>query len=257
MIYLLYRWWGRYRNSLMLLLLGGGAAWFFRLTNGAILSELYQILNLPFQEHGEQQQLLLQAQTWELEQRLKDLEAQNQQLESLLQQPTISQHQSIASKILARSADNWWEQLTLAKGSSEGVRPGSIVSAPGGLVGRVTNVTPHTSRVLLITDPSSRIGVIAGRTREMGILRGQGDGLAVLEFFEKDPKVRPGDPVLTSQLSSLFPAKLPIGEIKSVEISDTANPRAIVQLATPLNNLEWVIVSLDVRNSQAVASPGS
>jgi rod shape-determining protein MreC len=257
MNYFLYRWWERYRYGLVVLLLGGGAAWAVRLTHGAILSEFHYGLSLPFPENGQQQQLWLQSQTWELQQRLKELEAQNQHLESLLQQPAIAEQKSIAAKILSRSADNWWQQLTLAKGSKDGVEPGSIVSAPGGLVGRVTHVTPHTSRVLLLTDPSSRIGVIAGRTREMGILRGQGEGLAVLEFFEKDPKVRPGDPVLTSELSSLFPAKLPIGEIRSLEISDTANPRAIVQLASPLNDLEWVLVSLDARDAQTMAAPGT
>jgi rod shape-determining protein MreC len=254
-MYFLYRYWERYRIALFFLLLSGGAAWFLRQTQGAAVMEAYRLFSLPFQPSAEQQQLLLQSQTWELQQRMAALEAQNQQLQFLLKQPAIAQSKSIAAPIIARSADNWWQQLTLGKGAQDGLKVGAAVSAPGGLVGRLSSITPYTSRVLLLTDPNSRVGVVAGRSRDMGILKGQADKQAVLEFFEKDPKVRPGDPVLTSTLSSLFPANLAIGQIESVDLSNTANPKAIVQLAAPVSNLEWVTVTLNARTPQTMVSP--
>jgi rod shape-determining protein MreC len=254
-MYFLYRYWERYRIALLFLLLSGGAAWLVRQTHGAAVMEVYRLLSLPFQPNAEAQQLLLQSQTWELQQRITALETQNQQLQVLLKQPAIAQSKNIAAPIIARSADNWWQQLTLGKGSQDGLKVGAVVSAPGGLVGRITSVTAYTSRVLLLTDPNSRVGVVAGRSRDMGILKGQSDQQAVLEFFEKDPKVQAGDPVLTSMLSSLFPANLAIGQIESVDLSNTANPKAIVQLAAPLSNLEWVIVTLNARTPQTMVSP--
>lgn len=254
-MFFLYRWWERYRVTLIFLLLGAGSSWFLLQTNGAALLELYRFLTLPFHPNPVQQDQLLQAHTWELQQRLKELELQNQKLQQLLGQSEIVAKKSIAAPIIGRSADHWWQQILLGRGSADGLQVGSIVLAPGGLVGRVTSLSAHTSRVLLLTDPTSRVGVVVGRTREMGILRGQSNDRAVLNFFDKDPKVRVGDTVLTSSLSSLFPASLPIGRIASVDFKDRANPRAMVELTAPIANLEWVTVTLDAKSPEAMVAP--
>jgi rod shape-determining protein MreC len=254
-MYFFYRWWDRYRAALGLLLFGGSGAWFLLQTNGAALQELYRLATLPFQPDITKQEQLVQARTWELQQNLAELKAQNQSLRALLKQPAIAENKSIPAPIIGRSADHWWQQLLINRGSADGIRLGAAVMAPGGLIGRVTLVTPNTSRVLLLTDPTSRVGVTVARTRQMGILRGQSDVQAVIEFFEKDPKVRPGDVVITSALSSLFPAGLPIGQIQSVNLKDTAHPRAVVDLAAPMGNLEWVMVTRNVKSPQTMVAP--
>lgn len=239
----LSRWWERYRVVLFWGAVGIGAAWTVQQTQGELLSEFYRVITLPFQGKAAKQQQLVDAKTRELNQTVAELKAQNQNLKTLLEQPVIKEKRAIAAPIIGRSADHWWQHIMVGQGSSAGIREGAVVSAPGGLVGRATEVTAHTSRVLLITDPSSRIGVTMSRSRDMGILRGQSGSFAIIDFFEKDPSVRVGDSVVTSSLSRLFPAGLAIGKIQSLKLEQTYKPQAIVELSVPIAKLEWVSVT--------------
>jgi len=66
----------------------------------------------------------------ELQARLVELE--NQKLKELL---GIQRHKRLkASLRCGRSADHWWQQVTLGRGTQAGIQVGLIVTAPGGLV---------------------------------------------------------------------------------------------------------------------------
>jgi len=132
--------------------------------------------------------------------------------------------------------------VTLGRGSSEGIKVGSIVMAPGGLVGRISSVTPNSSRVLLLSDATSRVGAVLSRSRSMGFIRGQGSNRAVLQFFDKVPDVKRGDVVSTSPVSQLFPPGLPLGRVESVNLDKSPAPEAVIELTAPVSYLEWVIV---------------
>lgn len=249
-----YRWWDRYRLQLSLAMISLVAAWAVRQTQGAGLLETYRLITLPFQGNPTQQEQLINARTWELEQRLAALEGQNQELQALLKQPAVTQGEGMVAPVIGRSADHWWQQMTLGRGHQDGVREGAIVVAPGGLVGRVVSASGHTSRVLMISDPTSRIGVTTSRSRRMGILRGQAGDRAVIEFYEKDPDVRPGDAVSTSSLSSLFPPGLLVGRVESMQLSKSATPQALVKLSAPVTEIDWVTVHLDAKTSKPMVS---
>ncbi|MGB7416588.1 MAG: rod shape-determining protein MreC [Thermosynechococcaceae cyanobacterium] len=244
----LSRWWARYRAVLFLGVLGIGVAWTVRQSQGESLAELYRWMTLPFQVNPQKQQQLIDAKTGELQQTISDLKTQNQQLQTLLRQPTVKEGDAIASPVIGRSADHWWQHIIIGRGSKAGITEGAVAQAPGGLVGRITQVTENTSRVLLLSDPSSRLGVTVSRSRDMGILRGQSSRFAVIDFFEKDPNVRVGDAVMTSSLSRLFPAGLTIGKIKSLKLEQAYKSQAIVELSVPIAKLEWVSVSTDAQN---------
>jgi rod shape-determining protein MreC len=144
--------------------------------------------------------------------------------------------------ILLRSADNWWQQVTIGRGSVDGIAIDHIVVGIGGVVGRVISVSPHTSRVLLVSDPNSRIGVLISRTRNMGILQGTRTNQAVLQFFDKRPTVKKGDIVATSAVSRLFPTGLAVGKVIEANLNKSPAPEAIIEFTAPLANLEWVTV---------------
>ncbi|MGR3274204.1 rod shape-determining protein MreC [Acaryochloris marina NIES-2412] len=245
----LFRWWERYRLGLILAILCLGGAWVFSRSQGVGLLEVFRFANRPVQPDAVQQKQLVDAQTKQLRQQLADLESRNQTLQKLVDHKSVKNKQAIAVPVLGRSGDNWWQQLTLSKGQNHGIKVGSVVFAPGGLVGRVTAVSQNTSRVLLVTDPTSRIGVIVTRSRHMGIFQGQSSTEALITFFDKDPDVKVGDAVVTSSLSRLFPPGLPVGKIKTLKLEQNYNPQAIVELAVPISKLEWVSVYLNDQTS--------
>ncbi len=241
-MYTLRRWWIRNWLPIVLAGLAMSTAIYMRQTQGALLLELYQVLSRPFQVEPNQQELLLDARVLELQTKIVELESQNQKLKELLDYQQKARLQGIVAPIIGRGADHWWQQVTLGRGSQDGIKAGFMVMGTGGLVGRVVSVTPHTSRVLLLSDPSSRVGVTISRTRFMGYMRGKGENRAVMEFFDKVPEVKPGDFVSTSPFSQLFPAGLPIGVVESVDMTKSPAPEAVIRFAAPMSALEWVTV---------------
>jgi rod shape-determining protein MreC len=238
------RWWDRCWLQIILTGTVLGGAWVLRQTQSAFVTELYSFLVQSFQSQPEEQiqQQLRNARIAELEQRLAEVESQNQRLKKLLGYVKSQKQPVIAAPVIGRSADSWWQQIIVGVGKKDGIEKDFVVTGIGGLVGRVVEVSDHTSRVLLISDRSSRVGAGISRSRSLGFIQGNGSQLAVMQFFEKVSNVRPGDVVTTSSVSQLFPSGLPIGKVKSIDPNKSPAPEAIIELTAPLNYLEWVVV---------------
>jgi rod shape-determining protein MreC len=245
------QWWGRYGLGLLGSGLAIGLALSLRQSNGAVLVELYRWITLPWQPSVDREQVLRVAANQQLQAQVAELQYQNRELKRLLGLTEQITGEGIPAPVMGRSADHWWQQLTLGRGSQAGVKVGDMVMAPGGLVGRVESVTPNTSRVLLISDPTSRVGVMLSRTRHMGVMQGDGSHLAILEFFDKEPQVQVGDSVVTSGLSSLYPAGVVVGKIRSINLDASPAPQATVELTAPLGLLEWGLIYSNAEASAA------
>jgi rod shape-determining protein MreC len=241
-MFTLRRWWDRHRLQVALLGAALGAAVLVRQTGAGFVFETYQLLTRPFQPNEMRERVLDNAQFQELQQRLTEMESQNQKLQELLGYMKQQRRAGIPAPVVGRSADHWWQQLVLGRGSNDGIKVGDVVMAPGGVIGRITNVTANTSRVLLLSDPSSRTGVAISRSRSMGYMRGQSGNRAIMEFFDKVPDVRRGDVVSTSAFSQLFPASVPVGRVESVNLSKSPAPEAIIELSSPVSYLEWAVI---------------
>lgn len=233
-----------------LLVLAVSAAFWVRQTQGSLLFEIYHWLSFPFQPSAVQQEVLVNARIEELEIKLQELEKQNTNLKQLLDYTKTKELKGIVAPVVGRSADYWWKQVTLGRGSKDGIQEGFIVMGTGGLVGRITSVTPHTSQVLLVSDPTSKVGVAIIRSRQMGFMRGRADDMAVMEFFDDIPDVKVGDVISTSAYSQLFPAGWPVGKVESINLTKTPAPEAIVKLSAPLGTLEWVSVYQNKHNEE-------
>lgn len=250
-MYTLRRWWDRHGLQLVLTGLVLVAAWVIRQTQGSAIFEVYQVVTRPFQSSPTRTEQLSDARMLELQARLVELESQNQSLKELLGYVKQSRAVGvIAAPVVGRSADHWWQQVTLGRGSRVGIQVGFIVTTTGGLVGRITSVTPNTSRVLLISDPTSQVGVILSRSRYVGFLQGKSASQAVMQFFDKVPDVRPGDTVSTSPYSQVFPSGLPVGKVESVNLSKSPAPEAVISLFAPIPYLEWVVVYPKAENPE-------
>lgn len=243
------RWWDRYGFHATLISISLLVALSIKLTQASVFSEAYYFVVRPFQS---QKQLILEdrltnARILELEQRISELEQQNQQFRQLLYYGKTRQEKTIAAPVIGRSRDRWWHRITLGKGERDGIKKGYVVMGIGGVVGRVTHTTPHTSKVLLISDTTSRVGAILSRNRQLGYVRGKDSSTAVMKFFNQVADIKPGDEIATSNLSKLYPPGLPIGKVKSHQISKNDISEIEIELTAPIDVLEWVnIQSFDL-----------
>lgn len=242
------RWWERRGVQVALLGLMVGGALVLRQTQGAALLEIYQSVARPIQSALQtmpsQQEQLNNARFMELQTQIASLQSQNQQLKKALgyTEKHAQTGKPVVARVIARSADNWWQQVTLDRGSNDGIQEGGIVQAEGGLIGAIESVTPNTSRVLLISDLKSQVGVTISRTGAKGILRGGNSADAIVEFNEKVPNVKPGDVIATSTYSQKFPAGLAVGQVKSLNLDKRPTSVGHVELFPPIRLLEWVMV---------------
>jgi rod shape-determining protein MreC len=223
-------WW-----LLLLALLG------VRLSKGAGFVDAYALLSRPFWPGSAQSEWLRSAQQLQDQANLQQLQRDNQRLRGLLALDR-SNAGRVSAPVISRDEGGWWQQLELGKGSLDGIRTGAPVIAPGGLIGRVSSVTPTTARVELLTDSASRLGVWVARVQRHGLLVGQGTPRPQLQFLEKDTGVRPGDVITTSPASTLVPPNLLIGVVQSVNEELAPAPEASVQLSAPVDAVDWVQV---------------
>ena len=249
-------WWDRKGLQIGLLALVVGSAWILRQTQGDLVFETYQAITRPLemlQSRPTPEERLRDARILELQTRIVDLESQKAKLQDLLgyveKEPLASR--PIPARVIGRSADQWWQQVTLNRGANVGIGEGFVVKADGGLVGLVESVTPNTSRVLLISDLNSQVGVSVSRTAAKGVLRGDSSAEAVLEFYEKVPNVKVGDLVSTSTYSQKFPSGLAVGRIKSLDLKKLPASVAKIELFPPIRSLDWVTVYPKPENQES------
>jgi rod shape-determining protein MreC len=254
-MFTLRRWWDK--NAMKLAGFGTviGGTYLMLQIQPALVFEVYNALSQPFQPRVRQTDYLKTAQIQQLQNEVQELKNQNRQLQQLGKYSAAVPTKGILAPIVLRSADNWWQQVVIGRGSADGIALDHVVVGVGGIVGRVVNVSPHTSRVLLISDPSSRIGVLISRSRHMGMLQGTRTDRAILQFFDKRPQVKKGDVVSTSLVSRLFPTGLAVGRVVEINLDKSPAPEAIVEFTAPLGALEWVTVH--PFDPQAVVVPAS
>jgi rod shape-determining protein MreC len=252
-MFTLRRWWDK--NALKLAGFGTviGGTYLLLQTQNALVFEAYNAIAQILQPKTGQVDLLKNAQVEQLQNELQELKNQNQQLKQLGSYSAAMPTKGVLAQLVLRSADNWWQQVTIGKGSADGIAVDHIVVGIGGVVGRVISVSPHTSRVLLVSDPNSRMGVLISRTRNMGILQGTRADRAVLQFYDKRPTVKKGDVVATSAVSQLFPAGLAVGRVVETNLNKSPAPEALVEFTAPLGYLEWVTVH--PHNPRAIPEP--
>ncbi|MDR2982980.1 MAG: rod shape-determining protein MreC [Puniceicoccales bacterium] len=99
-------------------------------------------------------------------QQYQSLVNENKRLEQLLDIPSRPQFRTIIARVARRDLNTWWQEITLRKGSVDGIRKGCPVVIGSGVVGRVKDVHLDTCTVELVSSPEFRISAnIDGDTR--------------------------------------------------------------------------------------------
>lgn len=148
---------------------------------------------------------------------------------------------SIAARVIGYPPENATQSVTIDRGTRSGVSRDDGVLAAGGVVGRVVEAGPFTSKVALITDYTSAIPAIVQRGHYWGIAKGNLTSVH-LEYVSQDAPLRAGERVVTGEARSFHSGAL-IGTIVKVERTDASlYQTAIVKPAVDLSSLDRVVV---------------
>jgi len=149
----------------------------------------------------------------------------------------------LAAQVIGASADPASHTLVLNRGERDHVRRNMGVITPDGVVGKIVEVFPTTSQVLLMNDKDSGVGALLGDTRTHGVVKGSGDPDPRMDYVVNDEKVHPGEMIFTSGEDRIFPKGLLIGRVTATR---EGNPFQIIRIepAARLDRLEDVLVLL-------------
>ncbi|HEU5139727.1 MAG TPA: rod shape-determining protein MreC [Bacillales bacterium] len=171
----------------------------------------------------------------EVSQEVARLRQRNEELQSILHkldEPDLADYSVIQSHVIARSPDGWNEQVTINKGSQDGVKLNNAVITAKGMIGKIDSVNPFSSTVQLISDLDRTnliSAVIQGNHDVYGMIAGYDPEKEALLFklIPYDKKLKKGQTVVTSGLGGVFPAGLIIGKVKSV----SPDPQGLTKVA--------------------------
>ena len=186
----------------------------------------------------------LKQQNQDLQVRLQETRAQAQRAESLRQLLELRQRatlNTVAAEIIAGPAQAEFRDMTIDKGSSDGVRTDMAVISPAGVVGRVILPSRRAARVQMLVDRNAAAGAMIERTRAQGVVVGEGDTLR-MEYVPGTSDVKQGDLVVTSGIDKIYPKGFVIGTVENVERGAGTFHTIIVRPAVDFSRLEEVLV---------------
>lgn len=150
--------------------------------------------------------------------------------------------------VTKRDYDTWNSFVEIDKGSKDRVKINTNVITSQGLVGKVIEVSDHTSKVDLLSavEYTSYISVQPKNNPQIqGLIKGMKKGYLEMTLFNLDEKLKNGEIIVTSGLGGIYLPNIEIGKVKKVKVDNLGlNQTAYIEPLYDLNDLEYVILLL-------------
>ena len=171
--------------------------------------------------------------------------SQNQNSSDALYISSDLAYSFIPARVIAYSNDRHHNYITLNKGRRDGITPDMGVIGKDGIVGVVQSVSTHFAVVAPIIHEGIFISSMIRKNDYMATLHWHMPDIhtASLEDVARHVDVRVGDTIVTSGMSAIFPADMPVGVVSDVSLGEGDSYYDIdVRLATDFNSLRTVTV---------------
>jgi rod shape-determining protein MreC len=172
---------------------------------------------------------------------------ENERLRRLIGFQDTTLFDLLAARIIAKDITGQQNFLTLNVGSADSVKMDMAVIDERGIIGKITLVSEHFSKVMPYLNTEFRIPAKVQPLQAYGIARregGRADRLR-LDHVVKTELVREGQLVVTSGYSGVFPPGLPLGVVDSVSSRTGRNELSVFfRPAASLSNAEHAFVVL-------------
>jgi rod shape-determining protein MreC len=200
--------------------------------------------------------------------RLKEVEAQNEDLRKKLgfaeaYPQYVLKAAEVRGRVIGYEPSNFMSVLIIDIGTRDGIAKGMPVVDERGLVGHIHQVGANWAKVLLIVDPSSSVVTLVQSSRAPGVISGYLGQELTMDYIPRDATISVGDVILTSGMGGSYPKSLVIGQVTEVTRRDI-DPfqRAIVRPSVNFRDLETVLVvtsfeSLDIEEALGEEASGT
>ncbi|MBN2364779.1 MAG: rod shape-determining protein MreC [Calditrichaeota bacterium] len=211
------------------------------------MSWMHQIrdhVNLVKNLKEENQQLRKKLLEKSLEnQQMQESMLENIRLHRMLKFKEESNYSLIAAKVIGYGQEPTIRSLILDVGSADSVEKNQPVITDLGLVGKSLVVEKNQSIVQILMDRNSLVSARLQKSREVGVVGWSGNLWLDLNYISREVVVEPGEVVLTSGLSRIYPAGIKIGIVAEVRENEYELFKQIkIKPAVDFDRLEEVFV---------------
>ncbi|MBI5629642.1 MAG: rod shape-determining protein MreC [Elusimicrobia bacterium] len=148
------------------------------------------------------------------------LKAENERLRAVLGLKASPGYTSIWARVLERDPLHWYHSFMVDAGQKDGLALNAPVLGKGAeglsVIGRVVEVRPRSSLVLLVTDELSSVAAHLSSSTVEGLAQGQGGARLIMNYLSEDASLTLGDLAYTSATSATFPPGILIGRVARV-----------------------------------------
>jgi rod shape-determining protein MreC len=148
--------------------------------------------------------------------RLREASLENLRLRRLLGLKERSPYRYVAAGVVGKNLQLLRNTITIDVGSDDGVAVNMPIVSDAGLVGRVIGVSGHYAIGQVMLNKEFRASAKVQRGRVDGIIAWEGGSNLRLRNVAKTLDVQPGDVVITSEYSSVFPPGIRIGVVAGI-----------------------------------------
>lgn len=151
-------------------------------------------------------------------QRVVDLSVENARLRNLLSARELLKNRVLVAELVGVSNNPLHHQVSVSRGTRDGVFVGQAVLDGDGLMGQVISVEDERATVMLISDERHAIPVQIAELGTRLIAEGVGDYDRLrLRYVPPTLLIKQGDLLLSSGLGGRFPAGYPVGMVSSID----------------------------------------
>jgi rod shape-determining protein MreC len=160
----------------------------------------------------------------------------------------------IHAKVLNNSVNKQHNYMTLDKGSAEGVSPEMGVISADGIVGVVRGVSGHFSSVISLLNSELSVSAKLKKSGYYGSLNwtGRDYRYAILKDIPLHVRMEPGDTIITSGYSALFPEGVQVGFVTEFEEKGGRFYDVTVKLSTDFKKLQYVYIVKNLLKEEQV-----
>jgi rod shape-determining protein MreC len=172
-----------------------------------------------------QENLSYKQKNQELEDKLRNYDTISKEYNSLskfLNLEKIKNTKSVFAKISAREPSEWYQWLIIDKGEKDGLKEGLPVAIFNKgkntlcVLGKIIKTYRSSAKVILITNSSCEIPVEIKYKGINCLAEGFNSNIIKITYIPSGADIKPGDEIVVSELSSVFPKGIIVGVIKEV-----------------------------------------
>jgi rod shape-determining protein MreC len=159
----------------------------------------------------------------------------------------------ISAKVISNSVNHQKNFLMLNKGSRHGIQKDMGVITSDGLVGTIVDVTPQFSRVMSVLHINNKINARIQKNNHLGTVEWPGKYYrnGMLIDIPMHVELFPGDTIVTSGNSLIFPEGIMVGTVEEYNIQPNEKfNTATLNFAVDYNSLYYVYVIVNLKKRE-------